>query len=407
VYLRRCVQFLLVCWLLGFLAISVNAQQPMSSDTGANRQKDLIDVVKKLFKMDQTKIDSSRMKKKIQFSFIPIAGNVAGGGKAVATAFNAAFYTGNDSNTSLSTVTFAPWFSFDGKFVLPFRTLIWLPNDVLLAKGDTRFMIYPQFTWGLGGNTNNDDKVLLQYNYLRVYHSFLKKAGKRIFLGAGYNLDYHYNASLEEDSTALTKIPFYDYGNEYKESSVSSGMVLNFLIDSRRNSINPPGGVYFAIDYRFNLKFLGSISNWQSLFIDARKYFPFDKSRQNLLGFWSYYWAVTNGRAPYLDLPSIGWDNYSKSGRGFEQNRYRSRRIFYLESEYRRDISRNGFWGFVLFANLHTVSEYHSNQFVYWHPAAGAGLRIKFNKISRTNIGIDFGVSKDYATVYLSLGEVF
>ena len=406
-YLRRSIPLLLFCSFLGCFAISVDAQQPASTDTGATRQKDLIDVLKKLFKMDQTKIDSSRMKKKFQFSIIPIAGNVAGGGKAVATAFNAAFYTGNDSTTSLSTVTFAPWFTFDGKFVLPFRSLLWLPNDVLLTKGDTRFMIYPQYTWGLGGNTHDDDKVLFQYNYLRVYHSFLKKAGKRIFLGAGYNLDYHYNASLEEDSAALTKIPFYDYGNDSKESSVSSGLVLNFLIDSRRNSINPPGGVYFAVDYRFNLEFLGSSSNWQSIMVDARKYFPFDKKRQNLLGFWSYYWAVTDGRAPYLDLPSIGWDNYSKSGRGFEQNRYRSRRIFYLESEYRRDISRNGFWGFVLFANLHSVSEYHGNQFVYWHPAGGAGLRIKFNKISRTNIGIDFGVSKDYAGIYLSLGEVF
>ena len=368
-YTRRRIQFLLFSILLGCFTVSVHAQQPVSTDTSVTRQKDLIDVLKKLFKMDQTKIDSSRAKKKFQFSIIPIAGNVAGGGKAVATALNAAFYTGNDSTTSLSTVTFAPWFSFDGKFVLPFRTLVWLPNDVLLTKGDTRFMIYPQYTWGLGGNTNDDDKVLLEYNYLRVYHSFLKKAGKRIYLGAGYNLDYHYNASLEKDSADLTKIPFYDYGSEYKESSVSSGMVLNFLIDSRRNSLNPPRGTYFAVDYRFNLEFLGSSSNWQSLFIDARKYFPFDKKRQNLLAFWSYYWAVTNGRAPYLDLPSIGWDNYSKSGRGFEQNRYRSRRIFYLESEYRRDISRNGFWGFVLFANLHSVSEYHGNEFVYWHPA--------------------------------------
>ena len=122
------------------------------------------------------------MKKKFQFSIIPVAGSAAGGGTAIATAFNAAFYTGNESTTSLSTVTFAPWFTFDGKFVLPFKNLVWLPNDVLLSKGDTRFMIYPQYTWGIGGNTNTDNKVLLEYNYLRFYHSFLKKAGKIIYL---------------------------------------------------------------------------------------------------------------------------------------------------------------------------------------------------------------------------------
>ena len=353
-------------------------------------------------------MDSSRAKKKFQFSLIPVAGSAAGGGVAVATAFNAAFYTGNDSTTSLSTITFSPWFTLEGKFVLPFRNIIWLPNDALMSKGDTRFMVYPQYTWGLGGNTNPDDKVLLEYNYLRFYHSFLKKTGKKTFFGAGYDLDYHFNVLLNKiDSVSATKIPLYDYGNEYMNNSTSSGPVLNFLIDSRRNSLNPPGGVYFALDYRFNVEFLGSTFNWQSIFVDARKYFPFDKQRQNLLAIWTYYWGITNGKTPYLELPSIGWDYYNRSGRGIEQNRYRSKQLFYFESEYRRDISRDGFWGFVVFANIHSVSEYLSNDFMYWNPAAGAGLRIKFNKLSRTNIGIDLAASKDFMGIYLSLGEAF
>ena len=402
------IPFLLLLYFMGGFAISIYAQQPGLADTaGLARKKDLIDVLSGLFKFDQTKHDSARQKKKFQFSIIPLAGSVAGGGTAVATAFNAAFYTGNESTTSLSTITFSPWFTFDGKFVVPFRNVIWLPNDVLVSKGDTRFMIYPQYTWGIGGNTSPDDKVLLEYNYLRFYHSLLKKVGKKIYIGAGYDLDYHFNAVLEKDSSTLPKIPFFDYGNEYKNNSTSSGPVINFLIDSRRNSLNPPGGFYFGLEYRFNPEFLGSSFNWQSILIDVRKYFPFDKHRQNLLAFWSYYWAVTQGKAPYLDLPSIGWDYYSRSGRGIEQNRYRGRRLFYFESEYRRDISRNGFWGFVLFANLHSVSEYEGNQFVYWHPAAGTGLRIKFNKISRSNIGLDFAMSKDFSTVYLTLGEAF
>ncbi len=356
--------------------------------------------------MDQKKIDSTRLKKKFQFSIIPVAGAVPGGGTAIATAFNAAFYTGPDSNTSLSTVIFTPWFSFDGKFVLPFRSMIWLPHDMLLSKGDTRYMIYPQYTWGLGGNTLDDDKLLLKYNYLRFYHSFLRKAGKNFFFGAGYNLDYHFNASLE-DTAAKPDIPLYDYEDVYKTNSTSSGVVVNFLVDSRRNSINPRGGVYFAADYRINPEFLGSTDNWQSILVDFRKYFSFDRKRQNILAFWTYYWGVTNGSAPYLDLPSIGWDYYSRSGRGYEQNRYRGKQLVYFESEYRKDISKNGLFGFVMFANLHAVSEYQHNRFDYWHPAAGAGLRIKFNKISRTNIGMDVGVSKDFVGFYLTLGEAF
>ena len=260
------------------LAMAAKAQDHQSNDSILlTPQKDLIDVVKKWFKMDQNKIDSSRAKKKFQFSFIPAAGNSAGGGRAIATAFNAAFYTGNEKTTSLSAITFSPWFTLNGKFVLPFRNLVWLPNDVLLWRGDTRFMIYTQDTWGLGGNTNPDQKVLLEYNYVRFYHSFLKRAGKTVLFGAGYNLDYHFNTSLAEDTTFGVKVPVYDYENEFRSTTVSSGPVLNFLIDKRRNSINPPGGVYFAVDYRFNPKFLGSTFDWQSIWVDARKYFSFDK----------------------------------------------------------------------------------------------------------------------------------
>ncbi|HSB91586.1 MAG TPA: hypothetical protein VLC28_00655 [Flavitalea sp.] len=408
IFHKAILQSLFLCLFMGCFLVQLSAQQFKPEDTsGLSSQKDVIDILKKIVRTKEKKTDSFRLNKKIQFSIIPVAGNVAGGGTAVATAFNASFFTGNEKTTSLSTVTFTPWFTLKGKFVLPFRNLVWLPNDLLLWKGDTRFMIYPQYTWGIGGNTHPDNKVLLQYNYIRFYHSLLKKAGKIVFAGAGYNLDYHFNASIDTGSGELKDIPLFDYDKGFRENTVSSGLVGNFLIDSRHNSVNPSGGTYFAVDYRFNPEFLGSTFDWQSILVDFRKYFSFQKDKQNLLAFWTYYWAVTNGKAPYLDLPSIGWDYYSRSGRGFQQNRYRGKKLFYLETEYRRDISSNGFWGFVAFANLHSVSEYQVKSFSYWHPAAGAGLRIKFNKISKTNIGLDIAFSKDYTGIYLLLGEAF
>jgi len=65
-------------------------------------------------------------------------------------------------------------------------------------------------------------------------------------------------------------------------------------------------------------------------------------------------------------------------------------------------------FGFVVFANLNTVTEPQDRRkFAYLHPAAGAGLRIKFNKNSGSNIGIDFGFSKGYKAIYIGLGEAF
>ena len=383
------------------------SQQGTPLDTTITKEKDVIDIVVKLLKISPAKADSTRQNKKVHFSLVPTGASSPGGGAAIVTALNAAFYTGPVSSTSLSTVTFSPWFSFDGKFVFPIRQLIWFPHNKFLSKGDTRFMIYPQETWGLGGKNEKEKHVELDYNYIRVYQSLLKEAGRDFFLGAGYTLDYHYNMGIKGDSTHFTDVPFYSYKDELLNKTISSGPVLNFLIDSRRNAINPEGGFYFAVDYRFNLQKLGSTEDWQSLYIDMRKYFSFSNKQKNLLGLWSYFWAVTKGNAPYLDLPSIGWDYLNHSGRGFQQSRYRGRHLFYIESEYRRGISSNGLWGFVVFANLHSTSEYLTDRFVYWHPATGFGVRLKFNKISKTNISVDFGFSKDFFGVDLALGEIF
>ena len=45
--------------------------------------------------------------------------------------------------------------------------------------------------------------------------------------------------------------------------------------------------------------------------------------------------------------------------------------------------------------------------FQYLNPAAGTGLRVKFNKKSDSNICIDYGVSKGNSDLILSLGEAF
>ena len=80
--------------------------------------------------------------------------------------------------------------------------------------------------------------------------------------------------------------------------------------------------------------------------------------------------------------------------------------MFYLASEYRRDITANVLIGFVLFCNLNTVSG-SGSLFTSWHPAAGTGLRIKMNKASGTNSGMDYGLSKGYYTIMLNIGEAF
>ena len=82
--------------------------------------------------------------------------------------------------------------------------------------------------------------------------------------------------------------------------------------------------------------------------------------------------------------------------------------MLYLEAEYRFAISGNDLLGGVLFANAQTFTEQSNNQFQVVMPGYGAGLRIKLNKFSRTNIALDYGIgSNGSGGFFVNLGEVF
>ena len=235
----------------------------------------------------------------------------------------------------------------------------------------------------------------------------MKRIKPYFYAGLGYDLDYYQDIDSDGD-VSLHSFTGYKYGTTKDQNVFSSGATFNLLYDTRKNSINPLPGAYANIIYRVNSKVLGSNTNWSSLYIDLRKYISLTNSGpKNVLAFWSYFWTSLTPGTPYLNLPSLGWEPSQRSGRGFVQNRYRGDRLAYFETEYRRDITRNGLLGFVLFANVNSVTEPNTHDFVYWHPAAGSGLRIKFNKKSGTNIAIDYGVSKNFSSINLNLGETF
>ena len=126
-----------------------------------------------------------------------------------------------------------------------------------------------------------------------------------------------------------------------------------------------------------------------------------------MLAIWSYFWTSLGNKTPYLDLPAIGQDPYQKSGRGIYPGHYTGQTLYYLEAEYRRDITNDGLLGFVVFSNVNAVTEPSTDRFSYLHPAVGTGLRVKFNKHSGTNITLDIATSKGRTAFYVGLGEAF
>ncbi|MDB5145918.1 MAG: hypothetical protein JWQ66_4633, partial [Mucilaginibacter sp.] len=268
-----------------------------------------------------------------------------------------------------------------------------------------RFYVYPQSTYGLGSNSNIDDKQHMRYNLFRLSEIVMKHVAGNVFLGAGYKLQQHWNITSKQPEDGAVS-DYETYGATPR--STSSGLSLNALFDSRDNSVNPSKGFYAAVQYYNYQKALGSTNNWQALIIDVRKYYRLPENSDNVIAFWSYDWLTLSGRPPYLDLPSTSWDTYSTTGRGYIQSRFRGAQMVYAEAEYRFKITRNGLIGGVVFLNGQSFSAAEGTKLESIQPGYGPGLRIKLSKASKTNLDVDYGIGNQGSRgLFLTVGEIF
>jgi len=369
-------------------------------------QKDLVDyALLILHKNANNRIDSAvQNTTKPHISAAPITEYTLSTGFAGGFAGIAGFVTNGNGHTNTSSMLGAVKYTQDKQFLVPIQSSVWTKNNEYNLLGDWRYLNYPQETYGFGTSNSLANGYLVDYRYIRFYQYVLKNVATNLYAGLGYQLDYHWNIS--EINVPAGKITdFEKYG--FNKASASSGLALNILYDSRKNSINPEGGSFYSnIIFRQNAMFLGSNTNWSSVLIDIRKYIKL--SHNNVLAFWSYNVFTTSGNPPYLDLPGTSEDTYNNTGRGYAQGRFIGKNMIDLEAEFRYGITNNGFLGGVIFANAESLSELVDNKFTTIAPAIGAGLRIKFNKFSKTNVCIDYGIGANGSHGFFgNLGEVF
>jgi len=397
-----------ICVLVLSLIFEISsAQQDSSKILKPKTEQDLIDVAEKILKKPLMKRDTANKKAgKIYFSGSPSPGYSLSSGWVGLVVANGAFYTGSSKEAKISNVYVDALYTQQKQTVIHIQSNLWTKGNHFNIINDWRYYNYPQKTYGLGENTNVNNYAAQTFKYIRLSQTVLKSIRPNLYAGLGYSLDYHWNIPLNPDGDLGVISQINAYG--IHSNSTSSGLMANLLFDNRLNSINPAGGSYANITYRNNLTAIGSDNNWQSLLVDLRRYVPFPRQSENILAFWSYNWLTFGGNPPYLDLPSTGWDTYGNIGRGYIQGRFRSKNMVYLEAEYRFKISPSGLFGGVVFVNAQSFSEWPSNTFQSVAPAAGLGMRIKFNKYSRTNVAIDYGFGQGGSQgVFVNLGEVF
>ncbi len=339
------------------------------------------------------------------YTIVAYPGYAIATGVAGVAAVNISFRTKKNSNSNLSFFNNNFQYTQKNQIIIQSLSNIYSNNNKWQFPGDLRYLHFPTTTFGLGTSSLPSAGENIDYAHFRLYRSFLRQVVPNTFLGIGYNFDYRWNIEdYNAQSGAVTD--FVKYG--FHRTSSSSGPTVNFLYDSRDNGNRPLSGAYVNFQFASFLKPLGSNSNWSSMVIDVRKYFPLTKKWYVVLAVWGYAWITLNGKPPYLDLPSIGWDSYNNTGRGYAAGRFRGKDMLYLETELRFDILRNGLLGLVVFGNAATLTEYTGKYFGPIQPGGGLGLRIKFNKHTSSNSCLDYGFgthnSRGFAT---NLNEVF
>ena len=371
---------------------------------GKDSMVDFVDGIYRVLNIKKDRTADEQFNK-THFVFIP------GVEYSLATGFAASvnsdlIFASNKKNTHYSTIFSELKFTQNKQIISQFATNLWLKDDEYNVNTNWSYLKYPQLDFGLGSQSSLNLVDNLDYSYLKLHQSILKKIAPNLYFGPGLNIDYHWNIT---DTTTINKpiVGAQQYGLSKNSNSV--GILLNLVYDTRKKITNPvANSAYFNLSYRDNLTSLGSDSHWQSLIIDYRKYIPFPKDSKNILAFWSYDIFTLQGKSPYLDMPYTASDLYNNFGRGYIQGRFRGNNLMYAESEYRFGITENGLIGGVVFANVQTLSQQQGKSMQSVSPAYGAGLRIKFSKHSNTNVAFDYAFGQGGSKgLFMNLGEVF
>lgn len=283
--------------------------------------------------------------------------------------------------------------------------------------------VTPDFGQGIGYapvNANGADLVLtnperkgrvLRSLYFNFREKVYKEVRKGLFVGGGLSFDVRRNIDEGTQGSGLTPYNIYSDRYGFSRSGYSAnGLLFNLQYTTRDNLNRAYKGIYIDAGFRANQSWMGSSKNALQFTTDFRKYFSLSATApEHVIAFWNWGSYLLSGAVPYLELPGTGKDPGSRSGRGYTVGYFNGTQFNYSEVEYRFPITNNKFLSGVTFLNVQTANdEAGAKLFKQWQPGYGAGLRVLFNKATRTNLCLDYAWGRYGARgFFLGLNEAF
>lgn len=333
---------------------------------------------------------------------------------------------GGDPNTFLSVAATSASITTKGIIYFYINHNIFTPGNKWNIQGNlvVAKSVTPDHGFGIGnaadGNESATSKILADpthqgYSINSIYFNVKEKVYKEImkdfYLGAGLSVEAREH--ITQKDTVNNATPFSVYNNQHglpQNHYVTSGFLFDAEYTSRDNQNRAFGGIYADAGLRVNQTWIGSTKNAVQVTTDIRKYFSLsDVNPETVIALWNWGSYLVSGTLPYLELPGTARDMSFRSGRGYVSQYFKGTDYNDTEAEFRFPILNNKFLSGVTFVNMQTANDEQGTKiFQVFQPGGGAGLRVLFNKATRTNLALDYAWGKfGNRGFFLNLNEAF
>ena len=421
------MRLLIFCLLVLGSSVCMKMQAQADSvhvDEQLNNQTDVTDVLRDIF----NKKPKEKSANQTSIALLPVLGYNPSFGFNIGVNLMAGKQFGLKSNTIYS--VFNLTFSYSTKQIVPLRMRhnMFTPGNQWNWQGDWQLSKMGLVDYGIGTGQsakireafsfydiptkNIDSAYPMKYTYIKLLEKAYRKVGKYWYVGGGVAFDM-YDKIVDErlTETRVTPHRLYSKRNGFDTVGYSAnGFLLAVQYNSREHPVRSYGGVYADVNLRFNQTWMGSSKNAIQLVYDFREYFSLSKTNpDHVLALWQWASFALKGDIPYLEMPGTAHDTYNRSARAYTYGRFKGPSYACFETEYRFPILQNKLISGVFFFNVQTASDdRHKQVFEYWEHGVGAGLRILFNKHSRSALCLDFARGRNGANgVFCGLNEVF
>jgi len=332
---------------------------------------------------------------------------------------------GDDPNTLLSIAATSASYTTKGILFFYINHNIFTPGNKWNLQGNlvVSKTVTPDYGLGIGqpitGGTAADNVLADPTHKTNAIHSYYfnirekvyKQVAKDLFLGAG--MSFEVRRKIQQSDTVNNATPLSVYNNQHgfpQDHYSADGFLFNLEYITRDNPNRAYKGIYFDAGVRVNQTWIGSTKNSLQFTTDFRKYFSLsDVAPETVLALWNWGSYLAAGNIPYLELPGTARDGSFRSGRGYTSQYFKGTEFNDTEAEFRFPILANKFVSGVAFGSLQSANDEHGTKlFQQFEPGYGAGLRVLFNKATRTNLALDYAFGKfGNQGFFLNLNESF